>query len=425
MPKPNMFKPKTVPHLTSKLKVAVIHEWLVTYAGSERVLARMLKAVPQADVFTLVNFLEGDDLALVAGHNVTHSFLQHLPGAQKNYRQYLPLMPLAIEQFDLSGYDLVISSNHAVAKGVLTGPDQLHVCMCYSPIRYAWDLQHQYLREADLETGVKGAAARALLHYLRLWDSRTAPGVDLFISISDFIARRVQKVYRRPSLVLYPPVDTSAFTPAEERGQTYMTASRMVPYKRIDLIVEAFSRMPDKRLIVIGDGPEMPKIRALAAPNVTIMGYQPFEVMREEMRRTRAFIFAAEEDFGIAPIEAQACGTPVIAYGKGGALETIQDGISGLFFDEQTPRSLMDAVFRFEDQPSTFAPEACRDNALRFGEARFDQEFATALNAALLSWQAGRAPEEIIAPLTRQFHHLSGQESVEDLNARALIGGKA
>jgi len=391
------------------LKVAVIHDWLVTHAGAERVLERMLKSFPQADLFSLVDFLQPEQRGFIGHRPVKTSFIQHLPKARTAYRQYLPLMPLAVEQFDLSGYDLVISSSHAVAKGVLTGPEQLHICMCYSPIRYAWDLQHQYLRESNLEQGVKGAAARALLHYVRLWDVRTSPSVDLFISISEFIAKRINKVYRRPSLVLYPPVDTSAFTPSEERGDFYMTASRMVPYKRIDLIVEAFSKMPDKRLIVIGDGPEMSKIQALATPNVKIMGYQPFEVMRDQMRRARAFVFAAEEDFGIAPIEAQACGTPVIAYGRGGALETIRDGVSGLFFVEQTPRSLMDAVFRFEDQEEEFDPQACRENAMRFSNERFDREFKQAMDAAVAAWQNGRRPEEMILPLSQHFYGTSVQ----------------
>lgn len=385
-----------------QLRVAVVHDWLVTYAGAERVLERMLHLFPQADVYSTVDFLPDRDRRLVAGHATTPSFIQKLPAAREHYRNYLPLMPLAVEQFDLSSYNVVISSSHAVAKGVITGPDQLHVCMCYSPIRYAWDLQHQYLRESRLERGVKGAAARTLLHYLRLWDARTAAGVDLFISISEFIAQRVQKTYRRPSLVLYPPVDTSAFSPGEKREDFYLTASRMVPYKRIDLIVEAFARMPDKQLVVIGDGPEMAKIKALATPNVQIMGYQPFEVMRDYMRRSRAFVFAAEEDFGIAPIEAQACGTPVIAFGKGGALETIREGVTGLFFVEQTPRSLMDAVFRFEDSDGLFAA-ACRQNALRFSTERFDREFKQAMWEAWQVWQERGNVESVIAPLTKEF----------------------
>lgn len=374
------------------MKVAFIHDWLVTYAGAERVLERMLALYPEADIYSTVNFVPPEQRAFLGQHRIHTSFIQRLPKAATQYRQYLPLMPLAVEQFDLSGYDLIVSSSHAVAKGVLTGPRQLHVCMCYSPIRYAWDLQHQYLRESNLTHGAKSALARAALHYVRLWDVRTAPGVDVFIGISDFIADRIWKVYRRRSVVIYPPVDTAAFTPAEQREGFYLTASRMVPYKRLDLIAEAFSRMPDKRLVIIGDGPEMPKVRAAAGPNVQVMGYQPFDVMRDHMRRARAFVFAAEEDFGIAPIEAQACGTPVIAYGRGAALETIIDGQTGVFFGEHTPRSLMDAVFRFEDGPA-MSPQTCRANALRFAPERFDQEFSHLIESAWAAKQARREPE--------------------------------
>lgn len=384
------------------LKVAIIHDWLVTHAGSERVLERMLLAFPQADLFSLVDFLEPGKRDFIGNRAVKTSFIQKLPKARTAHRNYLALMPLAIEQFDLSSYDLVISSSHAVAKGVLTGPRQLHLCMCYSPIRYAWDLQHQYLAESGLDRGWKSGLVRPLLHYIRLWDARTGPGVDLFISISKFIDRRVNKIYHRPSVVLYPPVDTSVFTPAETREDFYMTASRMVPYKRLDLIVEAFARMPDKKLVVIGDGPEMDKIRAITAPNIEIMGYQPFDVMRDRMRRARAFLFAAEEDFGIAPIEAQACGTPVIAYGQGGALETIKDGETGLFFSEQTPRSLMDAVYRFEDGPG-FSPEACRANALRFSNERFDREFADLTALALEQHRQRQPVEAVIQSFKREF----------------------
>ena len=257
-------------------------------------------------------------------------------------------MPLAVEQFDLSSYDLVISSSHAVAKGVITGPDQHHVCLCYSPIRYAWDLQHQYLRESGLDKGLKGWIAKYLLHRIRLWDVRTANGVDHFIAISDFIAKRIWKVYRRESTVIYPPVDVKAFELCVKKEDFYLTASRMVPYKKIDLIVEAFSTIPDKKLIVIGDGPDFEKIRSYASSNVTLMGYQSFEVLKNHMQRARAFVFAAEEDFGITPVEAQACGTPVIAFGRGGATETVVDGMSGLFFDKQSVESMCEAVKRFE-----------------------------------------------------------------------------
>ncbi|MDA8152671.1 MAG: glycosyltransferase [Acidithiobacillus sp.] len=321
-------------------------------------------------------------------HNkpVTTSFIQRLPRARKKYRNYLPFMPLAVEQFDLAEYDLVISSSHAVAKGVLTGPDQLHLCMCYSPIRYAWDLQHQYLREAGLERGIKGWMAKVILHYVRLWDVRTANGVDAFIAISRHIARRIGKVYGRDSTVIYPPVDVADFPLCRDKGDFYVTASRMVPYKKVDLIVAAFSAMPDKHLVVIGDGPDFAKVRAKAGPNVQLLGFAGEDVLRDHLQRARAFVFAAEEDFGIAPLEAQACGTPVIAFSKGGALETIiplpeaecaesSPAPTGVFFYEQSVAAIIAAVERFERAGAAITPEACRENALRFAPERFRAEF--------------------------------------------------
>jgi glycosyltransferase involved in cell wall biosynthesis len=356
------------------MRVALVHDWFTVYAGSERVVEQILRVLPQADVYALVDFLKEEERGFLQGKRAQVSFIQRLPRAQQRYRTYLPLMPLAIEQFDLRGYDLVISSSHAVAKGVITGPDQLHICYCHSPMRYAWNLQHQYLKESGLERGVKSWMARALLHYLRLWDSRTANGVDLFITNSRYIARRILKVYRRQAEVIYPPVDVEAFTLRQDKEDFYLTASRMVPYKRIDLIVEAFSQMPDRRLVVIGDGPEMPKVRAKAGPNVTLLGYQPFEVLRDYMQRARAFVFAAEEDFGIVPVEAQACGTPVIAFGKGGVVETVVAGETGIFFQDQNVPSLIRAVEEFEKL--SFDPLRVRKNAERFSSERFRREFA-------------------------------------------------
>ncbi|MGN5640189.1 glycosyltransferase family 4 protein [Burkholderia multivorans] len=348
------------------LRVAIVHDWLVTYAGAERVLEQILACFPDADLFSLVDFL--DDRAFVRGKPVTTTFIQKLPFARTKYRSYLPLMPLAIEQLDVSGYDLVISSSHAVAKGVLTGPDQVHISYVHSPIRYAWDLQHQYLEQSNLTHGPKSLLARMILHYIRNWDTRTANAVDGFIANSAFIARRIRKVYHRDAAVIFPPVDVDAFSLNEVKDDFYLTASRMVPYKKIDLIVDAFSRTPERKLVVIGDGPEMDKIRAKAGPNVEIMGYQPFAVLHDRMRRAKAFVFAAEEDFGISVVEAQACGTPVIAYGKGGALETVLDpradmNPTGLFFDEQTPQAIVAAVDDFERAPQRFTPRACRANA--------------------------------------------------------------
>ena len=363
----------------SKIRVAFIHDWLVTYAGAERVLEKMLDCYPQADIFSTVDFLGDDQRGFLKGKHATTSFIQRLPKAASRYRNYLPLMPLAVEQFDLSSYDVIISSSHAVAKGVLVGPDQLHICMCYSPIRYAWDLQHQYLKEAKLQHGVKGWLVRWLFHKMRIWDVRTANGVDQFIAISHFIERRILKAYRRTSIVIYPPVDIAAFAFQPEKEDFYLTASRMVPYKKIPLIVEAFSAMPNKRLVVIGDGPEFDKCKALAGANVELKGYQSFEVLKDHMQRAKAFVFAAEEDFGIAPLEAQACGTPVIAFGKGAALETIRgmgcNSPTGVFFLDQTVQSIQNAVQQFDLTSNTILPAACRDNAMRFSPERFLREF--------------------------------------------------
>lgn len=370
------------------LRVAIVHEWLVTYAGSERVVEQLLRIFPDADLFCVVDFLpQAERLLMLGGRQPKTTFIQDLPRARTNFRSYLPLMPLAIEQHDVSGYDLIISSSHAVAKGVLTGPDQLHVSYVHSPIRYAWDLQHQYLDESGLTSSAKGWVARAVLHYMRLWDERTAHGVDSFIANSEFIARRIEKVYRRTAQVVYPPVDTDAFTFQARKSDFYLLASRMVPYKRVPLVVEAFTRMPDKKLVVIGDGPDFARAQAAAGPNVHLLGYRSSAVLQEHMRNAKAFVFAAEEDFGITLVEAQACGTPVIAYGKGGALEIVQApgrtrAPTGLLFEQQSVESLMAAVTRFETSTNRFTPAACRANAERFAAPRFVQEMTDALEVA-------------------------------------------
>lgn len=369
------------------MRVAFVHDMTVGYAGSERVLEQMLAVFPQADLYTVVDFIPGKERAFLGDKVPRTSFIQKMPLARSKYRFYLPLMPLAVEQFDLSAYDLVISSSHAVAKGVLTGPDQLHICMCYSPIRYAWDLQHQYLAETGLTRGLRGAIARSVLHYIRMWDTRTANGVDTFIAISRFIARRIRKAYGRDSVVIYPPVDVESFVPGGDKQDFYFTSSRLVPYKRIDLIVEAFAQMPDKQLMVIGDGPEMPKIQAKAGANVKLLGYQPFSVLREHLQQAKAFIFAAEEDFGIAPVEAQACATPVIAYGKGGSLETVSDK-TGIFFPQQTTESIVEAVQRFESVK--FDPSEIRKHAEGFSVQRFREEFLTLVNSEWTRFQANK-----------------------------------
>lgn len=377
------------------LNIAVVHEWMAGsgYTGSERVVEQILEIYPHADLYATVDFLDEHERAFLRGREVQTSFIQNLPFAKKLYKHYLPLAPLAVEQYDLSEYDIVISSNHAVAKGVLVGPDQLHVSYVHSPMRYAWDLQHQYLRESGLDKGIKGWLAKRMLHRMRIWDVRTANGVDRFVANSQFIARRIMKVYRRESTVIYPPVDVDGFELHEEKENFYLAASRLVPYKRIDLIAEAFRQMPDRRLVIIGDGPEMKKVSSVSGPNVEILGYQPFQVLRDHMQRAKAFVFAAVEDFGIMPVEAQACGTPVIAFGRGGALETVQDlsndQPTGLFFDVQSVDSLVDAVRRFEQNQSRLIPASVRDHALKFGAQRFRREFADLVTREMESF--GRA----------------------------------
>ncbi|EPY6799128.1 glycosyltransferase family 4 protein [Klebsiella pneumoniae] len=364
--------------MKDKINIGVVADWLVTYAGAERVLSEMFDIFPDAELYSIVDFLSDEAREYFHNKKAKTTFIQNLPFAKSKYQNYLPLMPLAIEQLDVSGHDIILSSSHAVSKGVLTGPDQLHISYVHSPIRYAWDLQHQYLKESGLDHGVKGIIAKWLLHKIRIWDYRTASGVNHFVANSKFIARRINKVYGRTADVIYPPVDVKRFTLNENKKDYFVTASRLVPYKRVDLIVEAFSHMPDKQLVVIGDGSDMKKIKAKATANVEILGYQPNSVMEEYMRNAKAFIFAAEEDFGITPVEAQACGTPVIAFGKGGSLETVRPlGVNmptGMFFEQQNISSLISAVNLFTENQELFEPANCRANALKFSVERFKNE---------------------------------------------------
>lgn len=366
------------------LDVGIVADWFITYAGSEKVVAEFLKVFPDADLYSVVDFLSDEHRQQFNNKAITTTFIQKLPKAKKKYQTYLPFMPLAIEQIDVSRHDIILSSSHAVAKGVLTGPDQLHISYVHSPIRYAWDLQHQYLREAGLSAGPKALLAKWILHKLRIWDTRTVNGVDHFIANSKFIARRINKVYGRKADVIYPPVDINRFELYDNKEDYYLTASRLVPYKRMDLIVEAFSHMPDKKLVVIGDGPEMEKIKSKATPNIDILGYQSNSTLVEYMSKAKAFVFAAEEDFGITPVEAQACGTPVIAFGKGGVLETIrpygEQNPTGIFFKKQTVTDVVNAITEFEKISSAILPIDCRSNAIRFSNERFQMEINNYVN---------------------------------------------
>lgn len=366
------------------MKVAVVHDWLVVKGGAEKVLEHILALYPGADLFSVIDFLPAEDRAFLRGKKAKTTFVQNLPFAKEKYRLYLPLMPLAIEQLDLSSYDLIISSSYAVAKGVLTGPGQVHISYVHSPMRYAWDLQHQYLRESGLDKGLLGWLARWQLSKLRIWDQRTAHGVDQFVANSGFIAKRIAKVYGRTSRVIYPPVAIDDFEVQEKKENYYVTVSRMVPYKRMDLIVEAFRDMPEKKLVVIGTGPDLAKIKAKAGANVELLGHQPFPVLRQHLQQAKAFIFAAEEDFGIAPVEAQACGTPVIAYGRGGALETIRGLDSarptGVFFPEQSVKAIQAAVTQFETREGAWSASDCRQQAAAFSADRFRRALMTVVS---------------------------------------------
>ena len=364
------------------MRVAIVHDWLYVVGGAELVLKEMLECYPDADVFTLFDFLSDDDRARIGLGKTKTSFLQKLPFVKNQHRLFLPLMPMAIEQFDLSGYDLVISSSYAVAKGVITGPDQIHVSYVHSPMRYAWDLQHTYLEQSGYR-GVLGFAVRYLLHRMRIWDTRTANGVDVMLANSGFIARRIRKVYGRNPTVVFPPVTLSLRPKQVERANYFLAASRLVPYKNIEQIVRAFALMPDQQLVVAGDGPEAKKLQKIATSNVSFAGHVPTPELRRLMSMARAFVFAAEEDFGIITVEAEAEGTPVLALGRGGSRETVAEGRTGLFFDEPTPDAIARTVRTFIEREREFSPLACRQQAERFSAARFRSEFKNVVDAAV------------------------------------------
>jgi len=373
------------------MKKVLVHDWFSVYAGAERCVESFTNIWDDFDIYSLIDFLNDKDREIILkGKKANTSFIQNLPKAKTKYRNYLPLFPFAIEQFDLSEYDLVISSSHAVAKGVLTNSNQLHISYVHTPIRYAWDLYHQYLKESGLDKGLKGKLAKYFLHKIRIWDISTINRVDYYIANSHYIARRIKKIYNKESEVIYPPVDVEKFELYENKEDFYFTASRMVPYKKIDLIVEAFSKMLDKKLVVIGEGPDMNKIKSKATKNIEILGYQPFEVLKDYMKKAKAFVFAAEEDFGIIPVEAQACGTPVIAYNKGGVTETVIDGKSGVFFEEQKAESIIKAVKHFEKIEDEFNFKEIRKHSEKFSRKRFEKEIEEFVNVKYNKWRENK-----------------------------------
>jgi len=355
------------------MRTALIHEWLVTLAGAESVLQSIYKLYP-GTIYTLFHDPQGIVGAPFADAPIYMSMLQRLPFGKKHHRAFLPLYPMAIEQFDLRDHDLVISSSYAVAKGVLTSSDQLHICYCHSPMRYIWDLTFQYLEASGLKGGLKSFIVRAIFHYIRLWDQSSAIRVNEFIANSHYIAHRIQKCYNRPATVIYPPVDVDKFSVSPVKDGYFITVSRLVPYKRIDLTIQAFNELK-LPLVIVGDGPSRKQLEKISCKNITFVGHLEEDELAGYLRKARAFVFSAEEDFGIVNVEAQASGIPVVALGRGGALETVIKDKTGLFFYKQDVPSIIAAVKEFLSKEHTFDPAVIRKNAELFPRSRFEREF--------------------------------------------------
>ena len=371
--------------------IAFVHDWLVTWGGSELVLESALEVLGPAPVYALMYDRDVFSGSLIARQEIRTSFLQSFPGSRRNHRRYLPLMPLAVEQFDLRGSKIVISSSHAVAHGALIQPDQLHICYKHTPMRYAWHMYHDYLDAAGLRGGIRGALTQALLHYIRLWDEAAARRVDHFIANSQWIADCIWRAYRREARVIYPPVDVDAYEPMSPREDYYITVCRLVPYKRVDLIVEAFSELglPIK---IVGKGPEAVRLKRMAGPNIQFLGWQPQAELRELLGRAKAFVYAAREDFGITCVEAQAAGCPVIALGRGGARESVLNGRTGILLKHQSVQSLRNAVEDFERGDISFSLADIRRNAERFGKDRFQRELHAFVEEAAERFSVERGP---------------------------------
>lgn len=356
------------------MKTAIVHEWLTDLTGSEKVVENIYQLYP-SPLYVLVKDPESIKGTPFENMEIHTSFIQKLPGARRGYRNYLFLFPLAVEQFDLREYDVILSSSHAVAKGVLTTHEQLHITYCHTPIRYAWDLYFDYLEASNLVRGPRSWFARWVLHNIRKFDIISSSRPDYYIANSEYVKRRIKKIYGRDATVIYPPVDVDRFHISSKKEDFYLVVSRLVPYKKVDLVVEAFRKLPDRKLIVIGEGPELKRIKKLAGKNVEFLGHQIFENLADYYARARALIHPQVEDFGIVPVEAMASGTPVIAYARGGAAETVVDGRTGVLFHNQTPGSLVRAIRKFETME--FDPYELRQHSTRFNTERFRKEFKT------------------------------------------------
>lgn len=351
------------------MKVALVHYWLVGMRGGEKVLEALCEMYPDADIYTHV--VDPDSISVTLNKHTIHTtFINKLPKAKRWYQRYLPLMPLALEQLDLSAYDLVISSESGPAKGIITDPNALHICYCHTPMRYVWDMYNTYLGESGW---LIRTLMRPLIHYLKIWDYVSAARVDHFISNSAYIAKRIKKFYRRDAEVVHPPVAADDFVASENIGDYYLMVGQLVSYKKADLAVAAFNQS-GKPLVVIGEGEQLNDLKKIAGPNIELLGRQPFSEIKRRFAECRALIFPGIEDFGIVPLEAMASGRPVIAYGEGGALETVKDRQTGLFFYEQTVESLNEAVARFEQNPGQFETRVLTEWADEFSKDRFKTE---------------------------------------------------
>lgn len=374
---------------TSDLSVALVHDWCPSFRGGERVLSALCRVFPKSEIYTLFDFLESSVKEEFFQDQIFHtSPANRLPFIKNYYRSLFFACPFLIEQFDVTGYDAVISSSAAFARGIITHPDQPHLCYVHSPARYAWDEQFSYLREANLGFGPKGLLYRMMLHHLRTWDTRTANGPDLMLANSEFVRRRIRQIYGRDARVVHPPVDLDELVYAREKDDYYVTASFLAPYKRTDLVVDAFRTMPHRRLVVVGEGQQSKKLRAMAAPNITYTGFLPRRDYVETVARAKALVFAGCEDFGIALAEAQACGTPIIAFARGGAVDIVRplgkdQQPTGVLFKRQTTADIQDAVERFETSSREIQAENCHFNAQRFSVRRFDAEIAAAFASVI------------------------------------------
>lgn len=359
--------------IPGSLKVAIVHEWFVNYAGSEKCVESFTNIFPDADIYSLVDFINEQERSIILkGKKSKTSFIQKLPFSKTNFRYYLPLFPQAIEQFDLRDQEVIISSSHSVAKGVLTNPYQMHICYCHTPMRYAWNNYFQYINDSSLRMGIKGMLAMRTLQRLRSWDYQTANRPDYFIANSNHIAKQIKKRYNREATVIYPPVDTDKFEVSNCKEDFYLTISRMVPYKRIDLIVNAFSKLKDKKLVVIGDGPLKKQIMKSAGSNVEFIEPVPFETLKEYLEKTKGYISAAEEDFGITVVEAMASGTPVIAFNRGGTGESVINNKTGVLFHEQSVESIIEGIKKFERRIDSFDAHSIKDYSNKFNRNGFE-----------------------------------------------------